>query len=150
MDICFLRTENIIDKSLTLFYESVNDMTKKEFYLKWLERFAVGIPVKDIKKYVVSTGNYLWHIFSWELIDKKSVLVGDNARSAYNKIDKRGAIYIRWFEDEKTHDITWDLNSAKALDEMVEVYVVASDFSWTYMKTHEGMCGPYFMKLDHK
>ena len=63
MDICFLRTENIIDKSLTLFYESVNDMTKKEFYLKWLERFAVGIPVKDVKKYVVSTGDYLWHIF---------------------------------------------------------------------------------------
>ena len=32
-------------------------------------------------------------------------------------------------------------------DEMTEIYVIASDFSWTYIKTHESMCGPYFMKL---
>ena len=30
---------------------------------------------------------------------------------------------------------------------MIEIYVVAPDFSWTYIKTHESMCGPYFMKL---
>ena len=122
-------------------------MTKHEFYEKWLEHFAVGIPQNDIKKYVVSTGNYLWHTFSWNLLDDKTFFVGDKAKEAYNRIDKRGAIYIEWFEDEKTHDITWDLNTAEALDKMIEVYVVASDFSWTYMKTHEGDCGPYFMKL---
>ena len=29
-------------------------MTKNEFYKQWLEHFAVGIPPKDLKKYVVS------------------------------------------------------------------------------------------------
>ena len=100
-----------------------------------------------MKKYVVSTGDFIWHTFSWELLDDYKFLKGDAAKSAYDEINKRGALYIEWFKDEKTHDITWDLNSADALDKMVEVYVVASDFSWTYIKTHEGDCGPYFMKL---
>lgn len=122
-------------------------MTKNEFYIKWLEHFSTGIPKRDLKKYVVSTGNLLWHVFSWELLNENKFLAGDQAKAAYDKIDKRGAIYIEWFEDEKTHDITWDMNTAADLDKKVEVYVVASDFSWTYIKTHESMCGPYFMKL---
>ncbi|MBQ2911256.1 MAG: DUF4275 family protein, partial [Clostridia bacterium] len=29
-----------------------------------------------------------------------------------------------------------------------DVYIVASDFSWTYVRTHErGICGPYFCKI---
>ena len=122
-------------------------MTKNEFYIKWLEHFSTGISKRDLKKYVVSTGNLLWHVFSWELLNENKFLEGDQAKAAYDKIDKRGAIYIEWFKDEKTHDITWDMNTAADLDKKVEVYVVASDFSWTYIKTHEGMCGPYFMKL---
>ena len=122
-------------------------MTKNEFYIKWLEHFSKGISKRDLKKYVVSTGNLLWHVFSWELLKENKFLEGDQAKAAYDKIDKRGAIYIEWFEDEKTHDITWDMNTATDLDKKVEVYVVASDFSWTYIKTHESMCGPYFMKL---
>ena len=122
-------------------------MTKNEFYIKWLEHFSKGISKRDLKKYVVSTGNFLWHVFSWELLKENKFLEGDQAKAAYDKIDKRGAIYIEWFEDEKTHDITWDMNTATDLDKKVEVYVVASDFSWTYIKTHESMCGPYFMKL---
>ena len=122
-------------------------MTKDEFYKNWLEHFSTGISKRDLKKYVVSTGNLLWHVFSWELLRDNKFLVGDQAKTAYDKIDKRGAIYIEWFEDEKTHDITWDMNTAADLDKKIEVYVVASDFSWTYIKTHESMCGPYFMKL---
>ncbi len=122
-------------------------MTKNEFYKNWLEHFAVGIAPEDLKKYVVSTGNLIWHTFSWELLDDSKFLEGDDARKAYNEINKSGAQYIEWFEDEKTHDITWELNSATALDKLVEVYVIASDFSWTYIKTHESNCGPYFMKL---
>ena len=122
-------------------------MTKNEFFGKWLEHFAIGISKKKLKKYVLSTGNLIWHTFSWKLLDNNKFLEGDIAKAAYNEIDKRGAIYIEWFEDEQTHGITWELNSAESLDKMVEVYVVAADFSWTYIKTHENSCGPYFMKL---
>ncbi len=122
-------------------------MTKNEFYQKWLQTFAADIPKSDIKKYVVSTGNYIWHIFSWEMLNKNMYLSGDDARKAYDKIDKRGASYIEWFEDDHTKDIIWELNSAQALEEFAEIYVVAKDFSWSYMKTHESGFGPYFIKL---
>ena len=123
-------------------------MEKSEFYKKWLNAFASDIPDSDIKKYVVSTGDYIWHIFSWELLDEDEYLKGEEAKKAYDKEDKSDAIYIEWFENDETKDITWELSSAKALDKLVEVYVVSKDFSWTYIKTHEGnLCGPYFMKL---
>ena len=89
----------------------------------------------------------MWHVFSWELLDKKAFLTGESAGNAYDKADKHNAKYIEWFEDDEAKDLTEELNSAKALDKMTEIYVVASDFSWTYIKTHESTCGPYFMKL---
>ena len=122
-------------------------MTRNEFYSAWLSHFANGISRENIKKYVVSAGNYLWHVFSWKLLDKKVFLTGNSARKAYDKIDKHNALYIDWFEDNETKELTAKLNTANALDEMIEIYVVAPDFSWTYIKTHESMCGPYFMKL---
>ena len=122
-------------------------MTRNEFYSAWLSHFANGISRENIEKYVVSTGNYLWHVFSWELLDQKVFLTGDSARKAYDQIDKHNALYIDWFIDHETKSLTAKLRTANALDEMTEIYVVASDLTWTYMKTHESMCGPYFMKL---
>ena len=70
----------------------------------------------------------------------------NNSKKAYDNIDKSEAVFIDWFEDEETKDITWDLKTANAFDGFAEVYVVDKDFKWTYIKTHENMCGPYFMK----
>ena len=113
----------------------------------WLKHFAKEISRNDIEKYVVSTGNYLWHVFSWELFDEKAFLKGNSARKAYDETDKENALYIKWFEDDEIKQLPEKLCTAKALDEITEIYVVASDFSWTYIKTHESMCGPYYMKL---
>ncbi len=122
-------------------------MTKNEFYTKWIETFGCSVSKSDIEKFVVATGNYIWHIFSWELLNKNKYLIGDEAKEAYDRMDKSGAVYIKWFEDKRTKGVVDSLNSAKALDEFVEVYVVGKDFKWTYIKTHESMCGPYFMKM---
>ena len=122
-------------------------MTRDEFYTAWLKHFAEGISEENIEKYVVSTGNYLWHVFSWELLDEARYLVGDSAKDAYNKIDKNNALYIDWFSDDDAGALPREMSTAEALDQMTEVYVAAPDFSWTYIKTHEIMCGPYFMRL---
>lgn len=122
-------------------------MTKNEFFNKWLDNFGVGVSKKNLKKYVVSTGSLLWHVFSFELLDPKKFLIGDEAKAAYDKINKQGALYIEWFKDKTIKEMTLELNTASALDKLVEVYVVSSDFSWTYIKTHESTCGPYFMQL---
>ncbi len=120
-------------------------MTKEAFYSKWMKSFAADISEKDIQKYVVSTGNYIWHIFSWKLLNDNLYLTGNAAREAYDKIDKSGAVYIEWFDDGHIKDMGINLNTAKALDKFVEVYVVSKNFEWTYIKTHESTCGPYFM-----
>ena len=122
-------------------------MIKDEFYRTWLAHFADGISKEDLERYVIATGNLIWHVFSWELLNEKKYLKGPEAKAAYDKIDKGGAMYIEWFRDEATLGLPQELHTAKALDNMTEVYVVASDFSWTYIKTHEDMCGPYFMQL---
>ena len=122
-------------------------MTRDAFYTAWLKHFAEDISKENIEKYVVSTGNYLWHVFSWELLGEAKYLVGDSAKDAYNKIDKNNALYIDWFSDDRVKTLTQELSNAEALDQMTEVYVAAPDFSWTYIKTHEIMCGPYFMKI---
>jgi len=121
-------------------------VTKNEFYSKWLRHFAAKISESDLEKYVVSTGNLIWHVFSWDLLDNNMFSTGNDAKAAYDTIDKQGALYIEWFQDEQTKDISPSMHTASTLDKMVEVYVVASDFSWTYIKTHESTCGPYFMK----
>ena len=122
-------------------------MTSREFYKKWLNHFAKDISEIDKEKYIVSTGNYLWHVFSWKLLDENSFLVGDDAKAAYDEVDIAGALYLEWFKDDEAKVLSCELYTADALDQMTEVYVVASDFSWTYMKTHESMCGPYFVRL---
>ncbi len=121
-------------------------MTNEEFYKKWINIFGKNIPQEYIEKYVVSTGNLIWHIFSWELLDKSVYLVGDEARRAYDSTNKQNAICIDWFENKCTRPLSCDLYNANALDNRTEIYVAAEDFSWTYIKTHEENCGPYFFK----
>ena len=43
-------------------------------------------------------------------------------------------------------------NTAEKIDKWtVEFYVVAKDYSWTYIKTHEcDLCGPYFYKITYE
>ena len=125
-------------------------MVLKEFEKKWLFCFAKDIAPKEIQKYVVSTGNHIWHIFSWELLPKGSYLVGDAARNAYNdlaKYERETALYIEPFGTGESFSLSWQNAVAEKLDDYTEIFVAAADFSWTYIKTHEGnYCGPYFYR----
>ena len=86
-----------------------------------------------------------------EKVELTVALWGDEARKAFDKIDKRGAMYISWFDHDHTKDITWELNTAEAFDKFTEVYVVGKNFEWTYIKTHEdGAFGPYFLRREVK
>ena len=47
-----------------------------------------------------------------------------------------------------TDKLSAQYDTAEKIDtELSEFYVVAKDYSWTYIKTHEGdLCGPYFLR----
>lgn len=120
-----------------------------DFEKRWLKLFASEISEKDIEKYVVSYGNYIWHVFSWELKPKGSCLVGDAAQEAFDRADKSGARYYEPFPENGEHEPSYDSPSAAELDELIECYALSADESWTYIKTHEGdLCGPYFYKRE--
>lgn len=52
---------------------------------EWLKHFASNISKRDIENKVVKTGGYIWHIFSFALVDSSNYLSGEEARSAFNK-----------------------------------------------------------------
>lgn len=123
-------------------------MTKKEFARKWLENFAPEMTKSQYEKRHVN--EYIWHVFSWKIVPDGKYLCGSEARKAYDETVKRGAMYINFFDDfSELLPITKDMYKAEQLENNPETYVVGRDFSWTYIVTHETVCGlgPYFMKI---
>ena len=121
--------------------------TKEEFIKKWLDTFVPNM-TKTIYKSIIEN-QYIWHAFSFGIID--NYLVGKEARNAYDLIDKTDAIVFQlWDNYNTTKKMSEKFNNSKKLDLLPETYVVASDFSWSYISTHENDrqgLGPYFVKL---
>lgn len=123
-------------------------MTIKEYNKRWLRRFAADVSEREIQECIMDAGGFIWHVFSWGLISEGDYLTGNAARRAFDEVNKEEALYIKPFGRGGTKTLPADLASASALDELAEVYVAAADFSWTYIKTHERMCGPYFCERN--
>jgi len=119
-------------------------MDENALIKKWLSVFGKGVDKKLIEAHVTSYGNHLWHLFTWGNVP---CLKGDEARAAFDALEYTEA--IRFYDGyaghiEKISDV--GKLSAKQLDKDrgSDVYIVAKDFSWTYVRTHEiGWCGPY-------
>ena len=122
-------------------------MTKQKFINQWIRHFAKEVSKNDISLYVKD--QYIWHVFSWNLLDSDAFLVGDHARRAYDEVDKSNCIFCDMFGPNGVSEhMLEEYISSKTIDQNItELYVIAKDYSWTYIKTHEGdLCGPYFMK----
>ena len=121
--------------------------TKEKFIKKWLDTFVPNM-TKTVYKSIIEN-QYIWHAFSFGFID--NYLVGKDARNAYDLIDKTDAIVFQlWDNYNTTKKMSEKFNNSKKLDLLPETYVVASDFSWSYISTHENDrqgLGPYFVKL---
>ena len=126
-------------------------MDKNEFIDKWIQVFAPNITKSQYKQRIHN--QYIWHTFSWDIIPKGTYLEGDDARNAYNNVDKNGAICLQLWFDESTTSLTENFDSADKIEtpdgDYVEFYVVGKDFTWTYIVTHESNMGfgPYFMNI---
>ncbi len=121
-------------------------MNKCAFRREWLSLFASDLPKQEVKRKAGGKYNYIWHIFSWNLVSPENYLAGDLARQAYGNANKTDAWCFRPFENNATVKIM-DLDdiTAEQIDAENEIYIVSKDYSWTYIKTHENdLCGPYF------
>ena len=70
-------------------------MTKQKFINQWIRHFAKEVSKNDISLYVKD--QYIWHIFSWNLLNSDAFLVGDAARQAYDEVDKSNCIFCDMF-----------------------------------------------------
>lgn len=123
------------------------DRTLSGFEKRWLRLFASKVPKDMIKKHVLAPGNFIWHVFSMKMLPDGSYLEGNSAREAFDKADKAGARYHKPFASAGAPGPKYHSPCAADLDKLTEIYVIADDRSWTYIKTHEGdWCGPYFCR----
>ena len=125
-----------------------NEMSEEELIKKWLKVFGRNVDKKLLDEHVTSYGNLLWHLFTWGEVP---CLRGEDAKRAFDKLEYEEA--IRFYDGYANHiEKVCVINkvSAKSVDKdkASDVYIVAKDFSWTYVRTHEeGVCGPYFCRL---
>ena len=120
-------------------------MTKQKFINQWIRHFAKGVSNDMLEKYVKD--QFIWHVFSWELIKLSNLLIGDAARQAFDQISKENCLCCDFFgSNGVTNTLLPQYDTAEKIDnDPAEFYVVAEDYSWTYIKTHESeTCGPYF------
>ena len=118
---------------------------------RWLDTFAAGVSEEDLGKRVLAEGNYLWHLFSWELVPH---LAGEAAKTALAE-HAGEEMYLFYYEypPEDTplvRPVTLEDLAALPSDQGAvwgsDWYIVDKEFTWTYAQTHEEECGPYFCR----
>ncbi len=117
----------------------------KKYKQNWIAAFSPeGADEKEIKKLCLLKKKYmpfLWHIFSYEFLISEI-----KPEEYYNNMNKSDCLIISNVEDIGFCLKNADQLTADILEEFVDVTISAKDFSWTYCKTHESMCGPYYYK----
>ena len=120
-------------------------MDNRTIINKWLSAFGKNVEPYILRNHVTAPRNFLWHIFTWGNVP---CLEGEPARKTFDELRYTEAII---FYDGRSNSIEGASFVGKFSadeidrDENGDVYVVAKDFSWTYVRTHEtGLCGPYF------
>ena len=125
-------------------------MDGKEIAEKWLSVFGKNVPEKIMGEHVRAYGNFLWHIFTWGEV---SCLKGKDAKQAYDEVDCDNVLQFQGGYADSDHGIDVKelkrtrKRSSRTLDKEDDIYIVADDFSWTYVHTHEWGLGPYFCRI---
>ena len=129
-------------------WEEVFPNNIKQIKERWLDAFAEGAPEAGLGKHVLAEHNYLWHLFSYDLVPH---LTGEEARQARPNEDC-WLFYCEYppFNTPRVRHLTAEEAAALAEDHHPDWYLVDKDFTWTYVCTHEAQCGPYFCKIESK
>lgn len=132
----YLFRKNVTDKGV-LISEVLEDSQK--IIDSWDRAFAQNISL-DVKESIYYN-QFKWHIFSYK---KQDCLIDYLAREAFDAASK-DELYVMyqnspdvWLYSHANQVVSADFDSEQ------DIYVFDKNFSWTYVHTHESMCGPYF------
>lgn len=131
-----------IIRSRGLVFEPVS---KRTVARKWDAFFAPVLSAEAKREIYYSS--FKWHIFSYEKVAAKK---GSDAKRAFDRC-KKGAAYLFI----QCTDEAWYIENAQLLTaadlaveysfERADVYIFDANGKWTYVRTHESDCGPYFL-----
>jgi len=120
----------------------------ERYRTEWVKRMTPGFAdEKRVRAHCLGEGGYLWHMFSFS---HAHAMEGRDASSEFDATKKCKSILLCSWEDKGyvlSH--TYKLK-AETLDLFTDVIVTAANFAWTYCKTHESDCGPYFYRPKKK
>ena len=134
--------------------ERLNEKQTEEFKKKWVDSFAPeGADKKDIINKCIKgrfkEGHkfnkytpFLWHLFSFEYVK----FAEERARELYSEQSKNAVFLFSSYENIAYRVENAQIFDAEFTDQFTDVVITATDFSWTYVKTHEEYIGPYFYK----
>lgn len=114
---------------------------------KWSNLFATSISNEDKKK--IHYEQFKWHLFSFELLNARQ---SEDARQAFDHATKDTVFLFYQFEKdafiiEHAHLLTaadFDVDGPMS---KADIYVFDPISKWTYVRTHEDSCGPYFYQI---
>ncbi|MEC0368593.1 DUF4275 family protein [Paenibacillus chibensis] len=129
---------NILQRGVTI---STVFAEGKEIVTAWDNAFASQI--SDETKEAIYYDQYKWHIFSY---GKQDCLQAEMARRAFDS-EAKDAIYVM----NQSHSVFLYEHAADLVaadfDSGEDMYIFDRHLTWTYVVTHEEMCGPYFYSL---
>ena len=93
--------------------------------------------------------SFKWHLYSYE---KLPHLSGEEAIQAFNQLPKKDIYFAYQRDMVKNQEFVQVFKNAQNLvasdiENQQDLYLFDATFSWTYIQTHENMCGPYFVQI---
>ena len=114
---------------------------------RWTSLFAAGVSPEQKK--AVYFDQFRWHLFSYQVLP---ALQGADAEEAFLRA-KKDTVYVFYqhcndgWKLENAHLIQPEDFISDVPSPWTDVYLFDPVNRWTYIRTHEGDCGPYFFKL---
>jgi len=119
---------------------------KKEIVEKWLDTFAPNIDMEELLRIHVyprkrdynSADIFLYHVITYGLIN---AIEEQDAYNEYLALDKTSCYEFgsrmlnSWIEE-----VNLEENSSLDLKCRCDHYIVSTDFSWAFIKTHDLQC----------
>lgn len=140
-----------IEETLTENGIEFRKMGKREYEryrTEWVKRMIPSFAdEKKVRAHCLGEGCYLWHLFSFS---HAHAIEGTEASAEFDATKKCKSILLcNWDEKGYVLSHTYKLK-AETLEKFTDVIVTAANFGWTYCKTHEYDCGPYFYRAKKK
>lgn len=110
--------------------------------LGWDMAFAGAVVPAALEE--IFYDQFRWHLFSYEKLSAKT---GADADKALAEKQVR-CLFVFWQNSDEAYELVeaYDLNAEDVAKLGDDVYIFDADGCWTYVKTHEAFCGPYFFQ----